>query len=537
MAVAEVPAGPMLRRLRFCALASLLWCAIPSAQAPTAAPPFGSLDTPADGSSALTGAIAITGWALDDIGVRKVDILRDAHPNDPPGAVVNGRVFVGTASFVSGARPDLAALFPNYPNAARGGFGYLMLTRGLVWDGQGAFNLYAVATDTEGNETTLGSKMITVANAAADKPFGSIDTPAQGGVVSGTFVNFGWVLPLAGRTIAPGSVRVAIDNVILPQSSECLTSRPDISQAFPAFNTSQAIRCFTIDSTKYANGLHTIGWVVIDSTGAADGIGSRFFTIANPPLTFDSGVTADDQEKVRRAIAMATAYTHAQGLSTAGDFEAVSLTNQDRLIQATPAVVGWSLDQSKAYWTSGGCGFAGSRLPGRYLLFNAACAGWRSSIFQLYTHEYFHLVQYRLVEPFALVSGSNDQTPRGGPQWLLEGSADLVSLKILDANGLDSYDTGRLERLKAAAKSSTPLETTESWTGMAAADGGTAASYALGFAATERLVNTAGLQSLEAFWTGIGTGLTWQESFRRAFGRTIEVFYQEFAQYRATLTP
>jgi hypothetical protein len=35
----------------------------------------------------------------------------------------------------------------------------------------------------------------------------------------------------------------------------------------------------------------------------------------------------------------------------------------------------------------------------------------------------------------------------------------------------------------------------------------------------------------------IGTGVTWQEPFRRAFGRTVEVFYQEFAQYRATLTP
>jgi hypothetical protein len=135
------------------------------------------------------GSIAITGWALDDIGVRQVDIFRDAHPNDPPGAAVNGRVFVGTANFVSGARPDLAGLYPNYPNATRAGFGYLMMTRGLVWDGQGAFTLYAVATDTEGNTTTLGSKVIAVTNAAADKPFGTIDTPAQGGIVSGTFVN------------------------------------------------------------------------------------------------------------------------------------------------------------------------------------------------------------------------------------------------------------------------------------------------------------------------------------------------------------
>lgn len=245
-------------------------------------PPFGSFDTPANAVFDLTGAVAITGWALDDTGVTAVDIQRDAHPSDPSGAVVNGRVFVGRATFVTGARSDIAAAYAAYPNATRAGWGYLMLTRGLIWDGQGAFRLYAIATDTRGNTTTLGSKLISVTNSTAVKPFGNIDTPTQGAMVSGSFVNFGWVLtPNAGATVPAGNARVAIDNVYLPQSSECLTSRADITQGFPLFNTSQAIRCFRIDTTKYADGLHTIGWVVTDSAGQADGLGSRFFTIAN----------------------------------------------------------------------------------------------------------------------------------------------------------------------------------------------------------------------------------------------------------------
>ena len=248
------------------------------------AAPFGGFDTPSD-SSTVTGAIAVTGWALDDIGVTKVDILRDAHPSDPAGAVSNGRVFVGSATFVTGGRGDIAAGYPSYPNANRAGWGYLMLTRGLIWDGHGPFNLYAVATDSQGNSTTVGSKRITINNAIATKPFGNIDTPDQGGTVSGTFVNFGWVVALGGRTIPAANVQVAIDGVILPQASECLTNRADITQGFPGFDTTQAIRCFVIDSTKYANGLHTIGWLVTDSAGQADGIGSRFFTIANPAIT------------------------------------------------------------------------------------------------------------------------------------------------------------------------------------------------------------------------------------------------------------
>ncbi|HUQ70663.1 MAG TPA: hypothetical protein VM165_14130, partial [Planctomycetaceae bacterium] len=69
----------------------------------TTGAPFGGFDTPAD-SAVLQGSVAVTGWALDDIGISKVDILRDAHPNDPAGAVVAGKVFIATATIVDGAR-------------------------------------------------------------------------------------------------------------------------------------------------------------------------------------------------------------------------------------------------------------------------------------------------------------------------------------------------------------------------------------------------------------------------------------------------
>jgi hypothetical protein len=47
-------------------------------------------------------------------------------------------------------------------------------------------------------------------------------------------------------------------------------------------NTNNAVGGFAFDTTRYANGLHTIYWVVTDSAGNQEGIGSRFFTISNP---------------------------------------------------------------------------------------------------------------------------------------------------------------------------------------------------------------------------------------------------------------
>ncbi len=257
----------------------------------------GSFDTPAAGGPALTGSVAVTGWALDDVEVVRVQIQRDANLSDPPGAVFNGKVFVGDASFVEGARPDVEAAGPTIPLNYRAGWGYLMLTRGLIWDGKGSFNLYAYATDKEGNTTLIGSKLVSVQNAGSLKPFGSIDSPAQGGSASGTYPNTGWVLTPGSQnggtvTIPATGVQVAIDGVFL-SGVPSMSARSDISAGFPTFNTSQAGRGLFIDTTAYANGTHTIGWLVTDSAAQADGVGSRFFKVQNGSLLATWGALLD----------------------------------------------------------------------------------------------------------------------------------------------------------------------------------------------------------------------------------------------------
>jgi hypothetical protein len=49
-------------------------------------------------------------------------------------------------------------------------------------------------TDFEGNVALLGSKLVTVDNRTATKPFGAIDTPAPDATVSGSYNVVGWVL-------------------------------------------------------------------------------------------------------------------------------------------------------------------------------------------------------------------------------------------------------------------------------------------------------------------------------------------------------
>ena len=242
--------------------------------------PFGSFDTPTSGT-VVAGEVGVTGWALDDSGVAGVDLYRSALIGEPRQA--NGLVFIGTASRVSGARPDIAAAYPTYPGAQDAGWGYMLLSNMLPNQGNGRFTLYTYIRTVDGANVLLGSKTIVLSNATATAPFGTIDTPGQGQVVSGTVTNFGWVLapqpnsiPLDGSTLD-----VYIDNVF--QGHPTYNNfRSDIATLFPGYaNSNGAIGFFTFDSTTFADGVHTIAWGVRDAAGHTAGIGSRYFTVAN----------------------------------------------------------------------------------------------------------------------------------------------------------------------------------------------------------------------------------------------------------------
>ena len=265
----------------------VVWTLLP----PVTAAPEGRVETPAALTQNMTGSVAVTGWAVDDVEVTGVQIWRQAHPSDPPAAVfagagpANGKVFVGNATLIDGARPDVEAAFPTMPNRSRAGWGYMLLTRGVTaWEGQGLFTLHAIALDRDGHVTEIGSTSLSINNALATKPFGTIDTPGQGALASGVYANTGWVLsPTPGATIPPGSVRVLVDGVLLPGVPNT-APRSDITSTFPGMDTSAAGRGLFIDTRTYADGMHTIAWVVTDSLGRTDGIGSRFFRIANGGL-------------------------------------------------------------------------------------------------------------------------------------------------------------------------------------------------------------------------------------------------------------
>jgi hypothetical protein len=243
-------------------------------KANTTGVPFGYFETPKHGAY-VYGSIPVTGWALDDIGVENVKIYRKEGKD---------LVYIGDAVFVDGARPDVELAYPNYPKSYRAGWGYMMLTNFLPNGGNGTFTLYAIATDKEGNHVTLGTKTIECDNANAVRPFGAIDTPAQGGTAIGNnYRNQGWVLtPLPNKIPEDGhTIIVWIDGIDVGKCKYNIY-RSDIAALFPGYaNSNGAMAYFDFDTSAYENGVHTIQWTAVDNAGNVDGIGSRYFTIQN----------------------------------------------------------------------------------------------------------------------------------------------------------------------------------------------------------------------------------------------------------------
>ena len=323
--------------------------------------PYGRFDSPTNNTTGIAGAVPVTGWALDSLEVTNVGVWREPIGGESPGP--NGLIFIGDAVLVPGARPDVETAFPSAPWNYRGGWGYMLLTNflpnngGAAGSGNGTYNLHAIAVNKSGISQDLGTRTITVSNAQASKPFGTIDTPGQGGTASGNaFLNFGWALTQNPRAIATdgSTITVFVDGVAAghPVYNQF---RSDIATLFPGLaNSNGAIGFFYIDTTALTNGMHTISWVVYDNAGHGDGIGSRYFTVLN------SGGIAAPQE----SAAWTAGVRDANGSSKTRSVEIELLGRMELEVGATygcllvngerrPLPIGSTLKDGVFHWEAG----------------------------------------------------------------------------------------------------------------------------------------------------------------------------------------
>jgi len=259
----------------------------------TDAVPVGEFDDPANGATVRTATTTVSGWALDDVGMKSAKIYRKVTETK--------KALVGTAKFIVGARPDIETAYTAYPQNHRAGWSYTLKMAKLPNKGIGTFVLMAYIYDLAGHEVLLGSHTITgvAPSAGAAVPFGSLDAPEDGATISGSACAVsGWALAPPPRTIAEkGGLAAWIDGQFAGYPSYG-GLREEIALAYPGFaNSAAAGGALILDTTKYADGWHTLAWSATDSSGEAGAIGSLYFRIQNgAPAAGLSGVEAFDRE-------------------------------------------------------------------------------------------------------------------------------------------------------------------------------------------------------------------------------------------------
>lgn len=177
---------PLPRRLSWWP-ARLPWAPGPPDDAEAHPPehPFGLVEAPHEGSPRRGGALVLSGWALHRAGVARVLICRrgaplpassDAPAGDPcrdwPGALRPPRLVpLVEARFVVGARPDVAARFPQLPDTARAGWRARLHPQDLPGDaGDGSrHDLIVVAEGRDGRRAAIGRRLLHVDTAAVDR--------------------------------------------------------------------------------------------------------------------------------------------------------------------------------------------------------------------------------------------------------------------------------------------------------------------------------------------------------------------------------
>src|SRR5438128_10071122 len=89
--------------------------------------------------------------------------------------------------------------------------------------------------------------------------------------------------------------------------------RSDIASLFPGYaNSGGAVGYYYLDTTKLANGVHTISWNAFDNQGHGEGLGSRYFNVFNA-----AGPVAEPEEP----LALTKVVTIRHGLHANGDPE------------------------------------------------------------------------------------------------------------------------------------------------------------------------------------------------------------------------
>lgn len=142
-------------------------------------------------------------------------------------------------------------------------------------------------------------------------------------------------------------------------------------------------------------------------------------------------------------------------------------------------------------------------------------------------HEYFHMLQYERAVGSLKGCCSGDTLKVLGPQWLVEGAAEYIAVRLLGDSGKMDFKREIDWHTQKAAEVKSTLEKMQTRKGYYAEQRASSS----GMIAAHLLAEKSGLGSLADFYSELGKGGGWARAFEAAFGVTPDAFYASYDDY------
>lgn len=232
----------------------------------------------------------------------------------------------------------------------------------------------------------------------------------------------------------------------------------------------------------------------------------------DPTVLFDPTVPANQQDEIRQDVSKAIQFFCGQLPYRVGQVTIFAFAS----IDAYANRYGMSLSDAQKKWSS-------NTAEGGYNSIDiyTRSQGWQQSQpfdshLKIITHELFHVIQSKL-------SNANKK-PTPLPLWLIEGAAEYLGFRGIDAAGSYSFVIARDLQAHGAWSVTTPLSTS----GYATAGN----IYSFWFSAADYLVGSRPSWRLASLWD-TSNGKTGEGNFQSVFGITIDNYYPQFEDYRS----
>lgn len=245
-----------------------------------------------------------------------------------------------------------------------------------------------------------------------------------------------------------------------------------------------------------------------------------------PPLSFVYQDNIPIDAKLLQEQSANKAYVYYSQYADLGHVTIYTFSDLELILdKISPSLLedyGQTKDMARSFWPT-----TGGYITGNDVVINSGFISWTDegnpcNKAKVVSHEMFHLAQR------SLLHHALNKDIDYGPEWLKEGSAEMMGNRMIDALSICNYQKTLNAWFEDSRDADFSLYDVEGRNFNTKIKFWSFAPWAVDYLVS---LTPKGDKSLTEYYSAIGSGAGWHEAFKMAFGMSVEDFYTTFKEY------